>query len=98
MRRQLAHRGALRLRRVAGAHEGADRDIGETARREFVANAGERDFEVLFNVVGERLQRRDIDDLRLVFEAAVEPLLYEVIDRGEKRGQGLAGASSEEHT
>ena len=99
MRRQLAHRGALALRRVAGAHLGADRDIGKAARREFLANAGERDFEVFLDVVGERLERRDIDDLRLIFEAAFEALFYEVVDRGEKGGERLAraGRGGEQH-
>ena len=45
------------------------------------------------DVVGERLQWRDIDDLRLVFELVFEPLAHETIDGTQESGQRLAGAS-----
>ena len=66
VRRRLAHPVALALRRVAGAHPGADRDLGQAPRPQFLADAGERRVEVLADVVRQRLQRRDVDDLRLV--------------------------------
>ena len=47
MRRQAAHAVALGRRRVAGAHPAADLDIGQAPRPQFLADAGERGFEVL---------------------------------------------------
>ena len=42
MRRPLAHPGALGLRRVAGAHEGADLDVRQTQALQFRADALDR--------------------------------------------------------
>ena len=58
------------LRRVAGAHGGADFDVGQAQRGELGADACERRLEVEADVVGQRLQRRDVDDHRLVGQAA----------------------------
>ncbi len=49
-------------RRVAGAHGGADLDVGQAERAQLGADAGERRLEVGADVVRERLQRRDVDD------------------------------------
>ena len=57
---------ALALRRVAGAHGGADLDVGQAQRAQLGADAGQRRFEVEADVVGQRLQRRDVDDRGLV--------------------------------
>ncbi len=92
VRRPAAHAVALARRRVAGAHPGADVDIGKALRAQGVADAGERRLQVLLDVVGERLQRRDIDDLRLVGEPAGETLPHQPVDRREKGGERLAGA------
>ena len=43
---------------------------GRPCARQLVADAGERRFEVALDVVRQRLQRRDVDDLRLVRQAA----------------------------
>jgi hypothetical protein len=59
-------------------------------RGEHVANAGQGDFEILLNIVRQRLQGRDIDDLRLVLELPVETLPDQPVDRGEKSGERLA--------
>ena len=48
------HRRAVALRRVAGAH--ADREVG--------ADPAQRRAQVAVDVVGERLQRRDVDEAR----------------------------------
>ena len=60
---------ALGLRRVAGAHRGADLDIGQALPREFGADAFQRRLQVDVDVVGQRLQRRDVDDLGRVGQA-----------------------------
>ena len=49
-------------------------------------------FEVALDVVRQRLERRDVDDLRRVGEAAVEPLPHQVVDRRKERGERLARA------
>src|SRR5262249_56257479 len=47
-------------------------------------------FEVGLNVVRKGLERRDVDDLGFVLEAAVEPLPHQAVDGGEKGGERLA--------
>ncbi len=91
VRRKSAHALPLSRRRVAGAHPGADLHIGQPLPRQRFADAGERGFEIALNVVGERLQRRHVDYLRLVRETAVYPLTNERVDRREKGGERLAG-------
>ena len=57
------------------------------------ADAGERRLEVGADVVRERLQRRDVDDRRLVGEAARrEAGAHQAVERGQERGQRLARA------
>jgi hypothetical protein len=60
------HAEPLVLRRVAGAHERPDIDVGGPQHRELAADSGERRGEVDVDVVGQRLQRRHIDNLRFV--------------------------------
>ncbi len=92
MRRRAAHLLALAGRRVAGAHQRADRDVGQALRPQLLADPGERRFQVLLDVVRQGFQRRDVDDLGRVAERAIEPLLHQRIDRREKGGERLAGA------
>ena len=54
--------------------------------------AFERRFEIAVDVVAERLERRDVDDLHSVRERPVETLADQVVDRGEEGGERLAGA------
>ncbi len=92
VRRKPAHALALARRRVAGAHPGADLHIRQLSPLQGFADAGERGFEVALNVVGQRLQRRDVNDLRLVREAAIHSLANQAVDRREKGRERLAGA------
>ncbi len=92
VRRALAHAQALAGRRVAGAHPGPDLDVRQTLGLQRVADAGERGFQIALDVVRERLQRRDVDDLGLVLEPAVKPLPEQVVDRGEEGRERLARA------
>ena len=73
LRRPAAHAGALALRRVAGANERADLDVGKPERRELGADAGERRLQVALDVVGQRLERRDVDDRRFVGQRRSTP-------------------------
>ena len=93
VRRLLQALAPLDRRRVAGAHGGADRDVGQAERAQLGADAGERRLEVGADVVRERLQRRDVDDRRLVGEAARrEAGAHQAVERGQERGQRLARA------
>ena len=62
VRRPFAHRVAFGLRGVAGAHRGADFDVGRTHSFEFGTNAFDRHFQIDAHVVGQRLQRRHVHD------------------------------------
>ncbi len=90
VRRLAAHAVAFARRRVAGAHHGADVDIGQAARPQACANAGQRGFEIALNVVRQRLERRDVDDPRFVAQSAREAFADQRIDGREKRRQRLA--------
>jgi hypothetical protein len=78
--RLAAHRGAVALRRVAGAH--ADGQVG--------ADAAQRRAQVAVDVVGERLQRRYVDQARV---AVGVRLARETVKRPQKRRQRLARSS-----
>ena len=53
---------------------------------------GQRDFEVLVDVVAERLERGDVHDLRLVGERAEPGPPHQGVDSGQERGQRFTGA------
>ena len=90
VRRRAAHALALAGRGIAGPHPGADLHVRQALRAQGVADAGKRRFQVTLDVVRERLQRRDVDDLRLVPELAGEALAQQRVDRREKGGERLA--------
>ena len=93
VRRLLQALAALARRRVAGAHGRADLDVGHSERAQLGADAGERCLEVGPDVVREGLQRRDVDDGRLVGEAARRKAgAHQAVERGQERGQRLARA------
>ena len=69
VRRPAVHLLPLARRRVAGADPGADVDVRQALPLQVLADAGERLLEVLLDVVRQRLERRDVDDLRLVLAA-----------------------------
>ena len=92
MRRPAAHLLALAGGGVAGAHRGADLELGRALFAQCRANAAQRRVEIALDVVRQRLQRRDVDDLGFVAELTGRPLADQRVDRGEKRRQRLARA------
>ena len=90
VRWMFAHGGARRLRRIAGAHHGPNPDLGESALLQNLQDAIQRLLEVVLNVVAERLERRDVDNLGGVRQRSLLPLPDQVVNRREKRGQGFA--------
>ena len=75
-----------------GAHPGADVDVGQPLRAQRRADAGQRRLQVALDVVGERLERGDVDDLGLVLERPLQPLPHQRIDGRQEGRQRLAGA------
>ena len=65
---------------------------GKPARLQGGADAGERRFEVAPDVVRQRLERRDVDDLGFVLEPVRERLAHQRVDRGEEGRERLAGS------
>jgi len=97
MRSSLPHSASSRIRdnlrrRVAGAHPGPDVDVGQSLPAQVVADAGERLRKVLLDVVAERLERGDVDDLGLVPELARNALAHQVVDHRQEGGERLARA------
>ena len=88
----LQHRRALGGVRVAGPEQHANIHVGELSRRELLADPLQRLGQILLDVGRQGLQRRDVDDLGLVPQCSLEALSQQPVDRGEKRGEGLAGA------
>ena len=64
--RPAAHALALSCGRIAGAHPGADIDIGQALLPQRRTDARQRSVEIFADVVRQRLQRGDVDDLGLV--------------------------------
>ena len=60
--------------------------------RQFLADAGERRLQVQVDVVGERLQRRDVQHLRGIGEPVGQAFAHQCVDGGEEGGQRLARA------
>ena len=100
VRRALDDGLPLRGRRVARAHRGADarhRRAAQCAllrpRPRQLRDLPQRLLEVALDVVAQRLERRDVEDARLVGQLAgllAQP--HQIVDRREERGQRLAGA------
>ena len=82
---------AILLRRVAGAHRGADVDVGQAEFGQLGADAGQRRLEVGADVVRQRLQRRHVDDRGLVRQAALlDAAAHQIVERGQEGGERLA--------
>ncbi|MNN13045.1 hypothetical protein D3C81_1260620 [compost metagenome] len=92
VRRLAAHGLALALGGVAGAHRGADIHLRQTRSFELVADASQRLFQVDANVVGQRLQRRDVHHRGAIRQLAVigQSFAHQFVDGGEEGGERLA--------
>ena len=90
MGRAAAHALAFAGGRIAGAHPGADLDVREPALAELRSNAGKRHLQVALDVVGQCLQRRDIDHLGGVLELPIKRLADQPIDSPKESRERLA--------
>ncbi|MNP06044.1 hypothetical protein D3C76_980130 [compost metagenome] len=93
VRRGLAHRRAVFLRCIAGAHGGADAQLGQAHHPQLFADTGQRVLQVDLDVVGQRLERRNVDHQGFVRQAfeGFQATVDQVVDHGEEGGEGLAG-------
>ena len=92
VRRPLDHRLALALGRVTRPDGRPNLRHRTTGRVCDGSNCGHRVRKVSFDVVGEGLEWRDVDDLRLVGQAAVQALTDEAVDACEECRECLARA------
>ena len=86
------HPLALPLRRVAGPQGRSDGRQYDAALARQSGNLGQRDFEILMNVVAQRLERRDVDDLGPVGQRTQAGAAHQAVDGGEEGGERFAGA------
>jgi len=77
---------------VAGAHRGADFHVRKPHPSQLRTDAFDRRLQVDAHVVGQRLQRRDVDDVRFVAEFPLQAAPHKLVYRGEERRQRLARA------
>src|SRR5207245_5462009 len=78
--------------RVSRATGRAELDGGEPCRAQGPPNLLQRFGEVFLDVVGERLERGDVEDLHLLAQLAGEALTDQRVDCREKGGERLARA------
>ena len=85
------HALALSCGRIAGAHPGADINIGKALLTQRRTDARQRSFEIFADVVRQRLQWGNVDDLGLVTQRAVKSLAHEIVDCRHEGSQCFAG-------
>ena len=90
MRRAAGHPHALGGRGVAGSDPGADFDIGKAAAAQPFPDAGQRGLKIAVDIVRQRFERRNIDDLGRVGEPALKALPDQVVDRRQKGRERFA--------
>ena len=87
----LAHLLAFVGGGIAGADGGADEIEFDALARGELGDFGQRYFEVLVDVVAERLKGRDVDDLGFIGKLAVAGGANQPVKTDEKRGERFAG-------
>ena len=92
VRRPLGALTALGRRGISGANGGTNGRRAESHPGRHGRQLAEGFFQVAADVVGERLERRDVDDLGPVFEGTVGRLAHEGIEAVEESGQRLSRA------
>ena len=90
MGRPPEHELAIPGRGIAGAHRHADLGHQQARRHRRVRDLRQRLLQVFLDVVAERLQGRDIQDLGSVFQLTRERLLEQAIEAGQEGGQRFA--------
>src|SRR6478609_5320409 len=91
MRRFPHHLLPLTRRRIAGpnGHSNFTRVQSRSKRR--LADLRQWHLQIAVNIVAERLQRRNVNNLRLVGQRLINSLTKKAIDRRQKCGERLTG-------
>src|SRR5262245_7761386 len=92
VRRPSRHAAAFTRRRIAGAHPGANLDLGETLLAQFGANTRQWQRQVSLYVVGKGFERGYVKYLRFLAQAALEAKAHQGINGGKKGRERLATA------
>ena len=93
VRRTLQHRAALVHQRVAGADGGTNLGHQQTAFARHLKNLAQRPFKIFLNVVAQRLQRGDVENLGAVVQISCQGLADQPVNTGQKRSQSFARTS-----
>src|SRR6185437_10096049 len=97
VRRFADHALALARRRVACAYRDAYLGKGEPSLLEPSAQLGQRPLQIALDVVVERLERRDVQQMHAVRERCREPLDDQCVQLPEERSQGLSSSRRREY-
>src|SRR5215472_28781 len=92
MRRTPQHRTSFVRERVSGTNGSANLWHENSALAGQLQNLAQRYFEVLLDIVAQRLERRNVNDLRPVVQLSRQGLANQLIDADEKCCESLAGA------
>ncbi len=92
VRRMLRQLGALRRRRVTGAHRDLDVRKPDSFAGGARAQLGERLLEVALDIVRQRLERRDVQDLDAVAQRCLQAAADQRVEAREERRERLAGS------
>ena len=86
------HPLAIRRLRVARPQTDADGRQRDAALLSQRADLGQRPLQVLLNIIAQRLERRAVDDLRVVRQFACACTADQAVDADQKSSQSLPGA------
>ena len=92
MRRAFEHPLPLPGRRVSRPDIDSDLRHQQASRQSRLGNFKKRLLKILLDVVAQRLQRRDVEHLRAIFQFAGQRLLQQAVNAGEKCRQRLSRA------
>ncbi len=92
VRRPHQHVAAFVHQGVAGTHADANFGHQQAAFGGFAKNFAQRDLEIFLDVVAEGLQRRDVQNFRLISQRTGKSFADQPVDAGEKGGERFAGA------
>src|SRR5215510_5877858 len=84
VRRPARHLRAVGWRSVTGSDERANFELRQSHLPQLCLNTFERLLQIALDVIAERFERRDVDDLSSIFKSTLDSLTYEIIDGREK--------------
>jgi hypothetical protein len=99
VRRAAPHAIAFAGRRVAGPDPGADVYIRQPLRPQIGSNTCKGRLQIALDIVRQRFERGNVDDLCLVAEFPIKALPHQLVDGGQEGSERLARAcrSGDQH-